>query len=244
VFNFVKQKIEQLQVKMDEKEYEYLEFGKYTENPEKVSRFPLIFYLFCAIICLGCSSAFHLFNPMSSRAYNISISLDYAGINIFIAGSVFPALYYGMYCYFNVAYFYMTIIMLIATTLFVLSLTDWFKKPENFVLKSICYGGFAFFLLIPISHLVINEIFFHNYGGDFSFLPSMQWYILGALCNLIGLIAFTKRCPDRNNPGKYDVCGHSHQIWHTLVLMGMFFLYFGACVNYDTRKECSCPAQF
>jgi hypothetical protein len=26
--------------------------------------------------------------------------------------------------------------------------------------------------------------------------------------------------------------------------MGMFFLYFGACVNYDTRKECSCPAQF
>ena len=60
---------------------------------------------------------------MSSRAYSISIGLDYAGINIFIAGSVFPAFYYGMYCYFNVAYFYMTIIMLIGGTLFVLSLT-------------------------------------------------------------------------------------------------------------------------
>jgi predicted membrane channel-forming protein YqfA (hemolysin III family) len=66
---------------------------------------------------------------MSSRAYNISIGLDYAGINIFIAGAVFPALYYGMYCYFNVAYFYMTIIMLIGTTLFVLSLTPIFRKP-------------------------------------------------------------------------------------------------------------------
>ena len=129
MFNFVKEKIEEIQIQMDERDYEYLEFGDRTENPEKVSRFPLIFFLFCAIICLGCSSAFHLFNPMSSRAYNISISLDYAGINIFIAGSVFPGLYYGMYCYFNVAYFYMTVIMLIGCTLFVLSLTDLFKRP-------------------------------------------------------------------------------------------------------------------
>jgi len=66
---------------------------------------------------------------MSRRAYNISIGLDYAGINIFIAGSVFPAFYYGMYCYFNVAYFYMTIIGLIGSGLFVLSLTDIFRKP-------------------------------------------------------------------------------------------------------------------
>jgi predicted membrane channel-forming protein YqfA (hemolysin III family) len=66
---------------------------------------------------------------MSRRAYNISIGLDYAGINIFIAGSVFPAFYYGMYCYFNVAYFYMTIIGLIGSVFFVLSLTDIFRKP-------------------------------------------------------------------------------------------------------------------
>jgi len=101
---------------------------------------------------------------MSSRAYKIWIGLDYAGINVFIAGSVFPGLYYGMYCYFNVAYFYMTIIMIIGVTLFALSMTEWFRKPENLVLKSICYAGFAFFMFVPISHLVINEVFFDNYG--------------------------------------------------------------------------------
>jgi hypothetical protein len=37
---------------------------------------------------------------MSSKAYQISMGLDMAGINIFIGGSVFPGLYYGMYCYF------------------------------------------------------------------------------------------------------------------------------------------------
>lgn len=93
---------------------------------------------------------------MSSKAYQISISLDYAGINVFISGSVFPAFYYGMYCYFNVAYFYMAIIFLIGSSLFAFSLTEWFKSQEYFVFKSICYGGFSFFLTIPISHLIIN----------------------------------------------------------------------------------------
>jgi predicted membrane channel-forming protein YqfA (hemolysin III family) len=59
---------------------------------------------------------------MSSRAYKISIGLDYAGINVFIAGAVFPAFYYGMYCYFSVAYFYMTIIFIMGSSLFIISL--------------------------------------------------------------------------------------------------------------------------
>lgn len=75
-------------------------------------------------------------------------------------------------------------------------------------------------------------------------MPSLHWYLLGAVSDTLGLIIFTKRCPDRNNPGKYDVCGHSHQIWHTLILAGMFFLYFGACTNYETRKEFTCPAYY
>jgi len=169
---------------------------------------------------------------MSRRAYNISISLDYAGINVFLAGSSFPAFYYGMYCYFDVAYFYMTIIMLIGITIFILSLTDWFRRPENFIYKSICYGGFGFFYLIPMAHLAINEIIFNNYGDKFSFLPSLHWYLLAAVSDFMGLYIFAKRCPDRNHPGKYDVCGHSHQLWHSFVLLGMLFEYLGACTNY------------
>jgi adiponectin receptor len=36
------------------------------------------------------------------------------------------------------------------------------------------------------------------------------------------------RCPERNNPGKYNLCGHSHQIWHGFVVLGIIFTYLGA----------------
>ena len=54
-----------------------------------------------------CSTSFHLFYPMSGskfililEAYQVFNRLDYAGINILMAGSTFGPLYYGMYCNF------------------------------------------------------------------------------------------------------------------------------------------------
>lgn len=67
-------------------------------NEAHVSRWPVVFYLFSALVCLVCSAGFHLFFPMSSKVFKVSLSLDYAGINILFAGSMTPALYYGMYC--------------------------------------------------------------------------------------------------------------------------------------------------
>lgn len=86
--------------------------------------------------------------------------------------------------------------MIIGTTLFAFSLTEWFKKPEYFVFKSICYGGFAFFLTIPITHLIINEMLFNNYGDKFSFIPSAIWYVSGAIAYIMGLLVFTMRYLD------------------------------------------------
>ena len=40
------------------------------------------------------------------ESYAIFSRFDYAGISILIAGSTFPALYYGMYCYLEVAIVY------------------------------------------------------------------------------------------------------------------------------------------
>ncbi|MCB0370680.1 MAG: hemolysin III family protein [Bdellovibrionales bacterium] len=41
------------------------------------------------------------------------------------------------------------------------------------------------------------------------------------------VLIIIERCPERNNPGRYDICGHSHQIWHCLVVLGIVFTYFG-----------------
>lgn len=98
-------------------------------NLHEVSRWPVFVMLSSAIICLSCSTLFHLFYPMSGSiiyfnlgAYQVFSRLDYAGINVLIVGSSFPAVYYGMYCNFSLVFFYLVIISTLGLSLFILSL--------------------------------------------------------------------------------------------------------------------------
>lgn len=98
-------------------------------NPHAVSRWPVFVMLISAVICLSCSTMFHLFYPMSGKAYQLFSRLDYAGVNILIIGSSFPPFYYGMYCNFLLAAFYLAIISLLGSSLFVVSLFEYLHRP-------------------------------------------------------------------------------------------------------------------
>lgn len=50
------------------------------------------------------------------------------------------------------------------------------------------------------------------------------------------------RCPERYHPGRYDICGHSHQIWHTFVMLAIIFTYLAALASYEVRNQSPmCP---
>ena len=161
-------------------------------------------------------------------AYQLFCRLDYAGINLLISGSAFPALYYGMYCTPMLATFYLIFIVTIGLSLFIITLFEYLHRPQNFVLKSCAYGGFGVSLVIPLSHAMINEIVYNNYGDNFSMVASLEEYIAVGISYLGGLYIYTVRCPERHKPGNYNICGHSHQIWHVMVVLGIIFTYMGA----------------
>lgn len=131
-------------------------------NPNLISRWPIFIFLFSAFFCLACSATFHLFYPMSGKAYQVFSRLDYAGINILIVGSSFPALYYGMYCNFNLVVFYAVISCVEGISLFIFSLFEYLHRPENLLIKSLAYAGFGFSLTIPVLHSWLNRLFYGN----------------------------------------------------------------------------------
>lgn len=154
--------------------------------------------------------------------------LDYAGINILIAGSSFPPLYYGMYCNLAVATIYLTLICMAGGIIFVISLFEWIHRLENANMKAFMYGGYGLSLSIPLTHLVLNQTVFNGANdASFEFLPAVPYYILCGASYLYGLYVYTARCPERKRPGKFNVCGHSHQIWHCFVVLGVIFAYIG-----------------
>jgi len=72
------------------------------------------------------------------------------------------------------------------------------------------YGSLGIFAAFPLFHLIYSEFFDHSLIGNFSIANSMLYYVLMGVCYLGGLTIFVARCPERYNPGKFDICGASH----------------------------------
>jgi len=211
-----------------------------TSDPLKLSRWPILVFLCSAIFCLMGSSAFHLFYCMGLRTNSILLRLDYAGICVLIFGSCFPPMVYGFYCepyYYNL---YLSIIGLVSGVVFTVSMMDFIHTEKYRKLKSLMYGGLGIFAGFPVAHLVYYSVQASVENDYLPFMDSVPFYLGMGACYLGGLTIYTYRCPERYKPGQYDICGHSHQLWHFCVVMAVILHYLGAFENYYTRISIPC----
>jgi len=63
---------------------------------------------------------------------------------------------------------------------------------------------------------------------------------LSGLGYILGVIVYVSRIPERLYPGKFDIWGHSHQIWHFFVLSAAILHYVSSLINYHVRMELEC----
>lgn len=126
------------------------------------------------------------------------------------------------------------------TGVFIVSLKDFIHTPEYIVTKNWMYAILGIFSALPLFHLAIYEAFFHTVDS-YSTAPSMFYYTVMGICYLGGLYIFTIKWPETRDPGRYDLCGASHQIWHFSILVAIIFTYVGSIINYHTRVENKCP---
>jgi len=160
-------------------------------------------YLPLPFLCLSLSAVQHHLSPLSSyvfkytiyhlETYGLLLRFDFAGISLLITGSTFPPLYYGMYCQMAVATIYLTISISAAVICFVVCLFEWIHKLGNEKYRSLLFGTFGMSMFIPLSHLVINDVMYNNYGDPFSFTSSITYYVLLASSYMLGLYIFTVR---------------------------------------------------
>lgn len=192
----VTEKLQKIKKQMDSPKYDYIsEMGSSGNNPNHISRWPIFVFLFSAFFCLSCSAIFHLFYPMSGKAYQVFSRLDYAGINILIIGSSLPSVYYGHYCKFPLFTFYFSIITVCGTILFVWSLFSYLHKPENFVIKTLVYAAFSASCTLPLAHFLIDSLLFGENGDTFTFENSLPYYFVTLMLYGIGACFYTYRYP-------------------------------------------------
>jgi predicted membrane channel-forming protein YqfA (hemolysin III family) len=191
-------------------------------------------YLVAASICMLFSAVFHWFCCLSPVVYDKLLVLDLSGVALLVAGSYFPAVYYGFVCdsaartiHIRLAYF------VLALGLAAPHITYEIKgqKIRPFILASLAVLG-----LCPFIHWFITT---PAHPRD---ELAMGYYLVFILYGL-GFWFWYSGWPEKLNPKSYFFVYMlpSHTLWHLCVVAAVFwwFRHINKSFKYFQDYKCS-----
>ncbi|XP_015698312.2 heptahelical transmembrane protein 4-like isoform X2 [Oryza brachyantha] len=202
---------------------------------EPITRWPVFAYLGGAMACLLASTACHLLLCHSERANYVTLRLDYAGIAALIVASFLPIVHYSFLCDAWLRRLYTGSIAAFGAAAVSASLVPAFQSPELRPLRAALFSGMAASGVVPVAHKLAL------YGGAVREAASSARCeaAMGALYGL-GVAVYAARVPERWFPGRFDLVGHSHQLFHLLVVAGAYAHYLAALEYLKWRDAVQC----
>jgi adiponectin receptor len=207
----------------------------FSPTQSQITRWPFFVFLSGAMCCLLFSSTYHLLNCHSHRWHVILHRLDHAGIAILIAASFYPPVYYSFLCHPVLRTGYLSAITLLGLATILFSSLPMFRTPEFRPIRAllfVCMGasgvvpGVHKLLLFKEDPAAVSTVLYELAMGGFYF---------------VGALLYATRIPERLKPGYFDIVGHSHQIFHILVVAGAYTHYLAGLIYLKWRDEFGCP---
>ncbi|KAH9625144.1 hypothetical protein KSS87_022405 [Heliosperma pusillum] len=203
-----------------------------TYNP--ITRWPFYAFLGGAMFCLLASSTCHLLSCHSQRLSYIMLRLDYAGISALIATSFYPPVYYSFMCNPFFCNLYLSSITILGISTIVFSLSPMFQNPEFRTIRASLFFGMGVSGVVPIMHKLIL------FRDQPEALQTTGYELLMGFFYGLGALIYAARVPERWRPGKFDIAGHSHQIFHILVIAGAYTHYHAGLIYLKWRDSHGC----
>ncbi|CAM1507534.1 Fc.00g071750.m01.CDS01 [Cosmosporella sp. VM-42] len=197
---------------------------------EAASKDMLVFSFFFggAILCLGMSATFHTLSNHSEAVAKWGNKLDYTGIVALIVGSYVPALYYGFYCKPELMKPYLSLIFLLGTGCGLVSWIERFRTPRWRPYRTMMFIGLGVSGVVPIIHGAT----IYGFQG-LEDRMSLSWVALHGAMYIFGAVLYATRWPERSAPGKFDIWGNSHQIFHMFVVLAAATHFYGMAKAFD-----------
>lgn len=175
------------------------------------------FYLLGAFGCLLCSSCFHTFKQHSGSHCDAWSKVDYMGIIALITCSIISLLYYGYYDHQEYFALFTVITVLLASACSVCVLNERFNHKDFRTLRAAFFIAFGFSGIFPVATGIVK------FGtAEVVERVQLQFVLWEAFFYIAGALIYGFRIPETIAPGKFDFLGHSHQIFHVLVVVASF----------------------
>ncbi|XP_044511119.1 heptahelical transmembrane protein ADIPOR3-like isoform X3 [Mangifera indica] len=200
----------------------------------EITRWPFYTFLGGAMFCLLVSSVCHLLCCHSERLSYIMLRLDYAGIAALISTSFYPPIYYTFLCNPFFCNLYLGFITVFCLATIMISLLPVFQEPKFRRFRVSLFFGMGFSGIAPLLHKLIL------FWGQSEALLTSGYEILMGIFYGLGALIYVTRIPERWKPGKFDIAGHSHQLFHVLVVAGAYTHYRAGLVYLRWRDLEGC----
>lgn len=206
------------------------------DNTTAMDRFIQTLYLIAAAKCLTCSVSWHVMAGCSDQQWFLCFAcIDYTGIAMLVAASLMTLVYNGFYCQSDVIAAYAVCFATLGCTMGFIPWYPWFDDPKNRTLKIMLFIFMALSGVLPFTHAAL----LHGLGPVIEFykpvIPSVASYITG-------VVLYGFRIPECWAPGRFDIIGHSHQLWHIAIVLAILLHYRAILIFHASRFEFSCVA--
>ncbi|XP_072973896.1 heptahelical transmembrane protein 4-like [Typha angustifolia] len=201
-------------------------------NP--ITRWPFFAFLFGAMFCLLTSSICHLILCHSKQTAYVMLRLDYAGISALIVTSFYPLVYYSFLCQPFYCHLYMTFITTFGVATVSVLLVPALQTANFRLVRATLFFCMGVSGLVPVMHKLVS----FNHRPEVIMSTGYE-FLMGTFYGL-GVVVYAARIPERWVPGRFDVVGHSHQLFHLLVIAGAYTHYLAGLVYLKWRDIDKC----
>jgi adiponectin receptor len=185
-------------------------------------------FFLSATTCLGLSATYHTISNHSHSVAKFGNQLDYLGIIILIVGSFLPTVYYGFLCHATLMYTYWLMMALFGTACAIVTFNPRFRTPKYRSFRAAMFVALGGASVIPVLHGV------HLYGVvALQERIGMSWVLIEAVLYITGAAIYAARVPEKFWPGRFDLLGSSHQVFHCFVVAAALAHLKGLMVAFD-----------
>lgn len=199
-----------------------------------VTLWPFYVFLSGSMFCLLSSTICHLFSCHSNPLNVLLLRIDYAGITTMIITSFFPPIYYIFQCDPRWQVIYLGGITLMGLCTIITLFSPKLSSSRFRTFRALLFASLGLFGVVPAVHASIV-----NWGNPKRDI-TLVYEVAMAVFYLTGTGFYITRIPERWRPGCFDLAGHSHQIFHVLVVMGALAHYAAILVMLDWRSTLGC----
>ena len=181
------------------------------------------------------SAAAHLLASHSRCFSRFFWQLDYVGIAIMMVTCYFPPIYYLFLGSTTAQIAYLSAVTLLGLLVVLALLAPDRSSPRLRHIRAGLFACIGLFGFVPALHAL-----WLNRGHTECYLALSLVLAMG-LIDAVGAGCYVARVPERWHPGKFDCVGHSHQIFHVLVLAGALAHYASTAILIGWREAMAVP---